>query len=43
MTKGRTTTYKERIEIIKYCIENNNSYTGTDENIKYLINKLILG
>lgn len=31
MTKGRTTTYKERIEIIKYCIENENNYAETAE------------
>lgn len=27
MTKGRKTTYKERIEIVKYCIENGDNYT----------------
>ncbi|EEP56269.1 helix-turn-helix domain-containing protein [Clostridium butyricum] len=31
MIKGRTTTYKERIEIIKYCIENENNYAETAE------------
>jgi transposase len=34
MTKGRTTTYKERIEIIKYCIENENNYAKTAEKYK---------
>lgn len=29
MTKGRTTTYKERIEIIQYCIEHENNYAET--------------
>lgn len=31
MTKGRTTTFDERIEIVKYCIEHNNSYNETAE------------
>lgn len=26
MTKGRATTYEERIEIVKYCIEHQNNY-----------------
>lgn len=34
MTKGRATTYEERIEIIKYCIENDNNYAGTAEKYK---------
>lgn len=34
MTKGRATTYKERIEIIKYCIENDNNYAETAEKYK---------
>ena len=29
MTKGRATTYEERIEIVKYCIEHQNNYTET--------------
>ena len=29
MTKGRNTTYEERIEIVSYCIEHGNDYTGT--------------
>ena len=29
MTKGRATTYDERIEIVKYCIEHQNNYTET--------------
>lgn len=29
MTKGRTTTLEERIEIVKYCIENNKNYSKT--------------
>ena len=31
MTKGRNTTYEERVEIVSYCIENGNDYTGTIE------------
>lgn len=34
MTKGRKTSYIERIEIIKYCIENNNDYNKTAEKYK---------
>lgn len=29
MTKGRKTTYDERIEIVKYCIEHHNNYAET--------------
>lgn len=29
MTKGRITTYDERIEIVKYCIEHQNNYIST--------------
>ena len=31
MTKGRTTTYEERIEIVSYCIEHGNDYTAVIE------------
>ena len=31
MTKGRTTTYEERIEIVSYCIERGNDYAATIE------------
>ena len=31
MTKGRTTTYDERIEIVKFCIENNSDYNKVTE------------
>ena len=31
MTKGRTTTYEERIGIVSYCIEHGNDYTATIE------------
>lgn len=37
MTKGRSTTYNERIDIIKYCIEHNKNYaeTAAKFNISY--------
>ena len=37
MTKGRTTTLEERIEIVKYCIDNNKNYQLTAEmfNVSY--------
>jgi transposase-like protein len=31
MTKGRNTTYEERVEIVSYCIANGNDYTATIE------------
>ena len=31
MTKGRTTTYEERIEIVSYCIEHGNDYPAMIE------------
>lgn len=31
MTKGRTTTYEERIAIVSFCIEHGNDYTATVE------------
>lgn len=31
MTKGRTTTFDERIEIVQYCIAHNHNYTETSE------------
>lgn len=34
MTKGRSTTFEERIEIVKYCIENNRNYNKTAEKYK---------
>lgn len=35
MTKGRKTTYEERVEIVKHCIENNYNYAETSQ--KYQI------
>lgn len=31
MTNGRATTYDERVEIVKYCIEHQNNYAKTAE------------
>ncbi|MED4163158.1 helix-turn-helix domain-containing protein [Halalkalibacterium halodurans] len=31
MTKGRKITWEERIEVVKYCIENRKDYQGTAE------------
>ena len=31
MTKGRNTTYEERLEIVNYCIEHGNAYTAAIE------------
>lgn len=31
MTKGRKTTYEERVDIVKYCIEHQNNYAETAE------------
>ena len=35
MTKGRNTTYDERVEIVSYCIENGKDYAETIE--KYCV------
>lgn len=34
MTKGRATTFEERVEIVKYCIEHNRDYNETAEKYK---------
>lgn len=34
MTKGRSTTYEERLEIVSYCIEHGNDYAATIEKYK---------
>jgi transposase len=31
MTKGRNTTYEERLKIVSYCIEHGNDYTAAVE------------
>ncbi len=43
MTKGRKTTFEERVEIVQYCIAHEHNYSETSEkyqkNIRYPINK----
>jgi hypothetical protein len=34
MTKGRKTTFDERIEIVQYCISHNHNYSETAEKYK---------
>ena len=34
MTKGRNTTYEERVEIVSYCIEQGNDYAAAIEKYK---------
>lgn len=34
MTKGRKTTYDERIEIVKYCIEHQNNFAETAQHFR---------
>lgn len=34
MTNGRKTTFDERVEIVKHCIENNRNYTATAAHFK---------
>lgn len=34
MTKGRNTTYEEKIEIVKYCIEHQNNYAETAQHFQ---------
>jgi len=34
MTKGRKTTYEERVEIVSFCIENNDNYQKSAEKFK---------
>jgi aryl-alcohol dehydrogenase-like predicted oxidoreductase len=34
MTKGRKTSFDERIEIVQYCIEHDHNYTKTAERYK---------
>jgi transposase-like protein len=34
MTKGRNTTFEERVEIVKHCIENDRNYSNTSEKYK---------
>lgn len=40
MTKGRNTTFEERIEIVKYCIEHDRNYNETAEKYKVSYNQV---
>ncbi len=35
MTKGRKTTFEERVEIVQYCIKHSHNYSETDQ-IKHI-------
>lgn len=39
MNKGRNTTFEERVEIVKYCIEHDNDYHGTAQHYKVSYNQ----
>ena len=39
MTKGRRTTFDERVEIVQYCIAHNHNYMKTAEHYQYPINR----
>ena len=43
MTKGRNTTYEERIEIVSYCIEHGDDYTAVIEKYGSVTSKSTLG
>ncbi|MDT2242364.1 hypothetical protein P7H22_21130 [Paenibacillus larvae] len=43
MTKGRTTTYDERVEIVRFCIEHQHNYAQTADKFRYPISKCIHG
>lgn len=43
MTKGRKTTYDERVEIVKYCIEHNSNYAETAQQYGGPISKFMHG
>jgi len=40
MTEGRNTTYDERVEIIKYCIEHGNNYAETTQKYQVSYNQV---
>ncbi|MFR1832076.1 MAG: helix-turn-helix domain-containing protein [Lachnospiraceae bacterium] len=42
MTKGRKTTFDERVEIVQYCIAHNHNYAETAKNIRYLISRSVI-
>lgn len=42
MTNGRKTTYEERVEIVKYCIEHQNNYAETAQKYQVSYNQVYL-
>ncbi|WP_346900366.1 helix-turn-helix domain-containing protein [Clostridium sp. UBA7503] len=40
MIKGRKTTYEERIEIVRYCIEHHNNYAETSQHFQVSYNQV---
>ncbi|WP_051542072.1 helix-turn-helix domain-containing protein [Clostridium lundense] len=43
MTKGRSTTFNERIEIVKYCIEHKKTIMKLLKNVRYHTSKCVVG
>ncbi|GEM_PF-4890869 len=43
MTNGRKTTYDERVEIVKYCIEHQNNYLNHSWALLFFSNSTIVG
>ncbi|MCO7153689.1 hypothetical protein NIA73_10490 [Anaerobutyricum hallii] len=39
MTKGRKTTFEERVEIVQYCIKHSHNYSETAKNFTFLISR----
>ena len=42
MTKGRKTTFEERVEIVQYCIAHNHNYAETAENHRVSYQQAVL-
>ena len=39
MTKGRKTTFEERVEIVQYCIKHSHNYSEQQKNFTFLISR----
>ena len=39
MTKGRKTSFDERVEVVQYCIAHDHNYAETAASIRYPINR----
>ena len=37
MTKGRKTTFEERVEIVQYCIKHSHNYSETAKKISHFL------